>query len=198
MKDNRPFHKKVEEFHSTFKQVINTRPTVLDKKTAKLRGNLIIEELCELMEAMGSDALNEFQIALYEKSQEIRKLIEAKRELLVANHKAALDALCDLQYVLSGTVVSMGFGDVIEEAFDEVHSSNMSKACKNQEEAQKTADSYGGDSRIEEQPDGTWLVFRTSDNKTLKNINYRPADLSPFIDRYQVNQTIGDDVQDNQ
>lgn len=41
---------------------------------------------------------------------------------------AALDALCDLQYVLLGTVLLLGLQDVFEEAWLEVHHSNMTKS----------------------------------------------------------------------
>jgi len=35
--------------------------------------------------------------------------------------------LCDLLYVVFGTVIAVGYENVIEEAFDRVHKSNMSK-----------------------------------------------------------------------
>lgn len=38
-----------------------------------------------------------------------------------------LDALCDLAYVVMGTVLAHGMGDVFDQAFAEVHRSNMSK-----------------------------------------------------------------------
>jgi len=38
-----------------------------------------------------------------------------------------LDALCDMQYILLGTILSHGLEDVFVDAFNEVHRSNMSK-----------------------------------------------------------------------
>jgi predicted HAD superfamily Cof-like phosphohydrolase len=66
--------------------------------TMPLRLHLLQEELAELAEAMANGDL-----------------------------VATLDALVDLQYVLSGTVLSLGFASVFEQAFKEVHRSNMSK-----------------------------------------------------------------------
>jgi len=37
------------------------------------------------------------------------------------------DALADQLYILLGTMVAHGMGDIIEDVFDEVHRSNMSK-----------------------------------------------------------------------
>ncbi len=38
-----------------------------------------------------------------------------------------LDAVVDMQYILNGTIARHGLQDVFDEAFDEVHASNMSK-----------------------------------------------------------------------
>ena len=40
---------------------------------------------------------------------------------------AVLDGLCDLQYVTDGTWLTLGMGDLKEDAFAEVHRSNMAK-----------------------------------------------------------------------
>ena len=39
---------------------------------------------------------------------------------------------------------------------------------------------HNGESYIEES-DGHFLVYRTADNKTLKSINYSPADLKSIL-----------------
>ena len=94
------------------------------------------------------------------------------------------DALCDLQYVLSGAILEFGLGDKFKALFEEVQRSNMSKACNSEEEAMQTIEYY-------KQKDGTechfkkegnkWLVYRTSDNKTIKSINYSPANLDGIL-----------------
>lgn len=125
-----------------------------DEHVANLRVNLIDEEFSEL-----------------------------KLALADGDSVRVLDALGDIQYVLSGTVVAFGFTKHFAEAFAEIHRSNMSKACKTMDEAVATAKyhSEGGTECHIEQNGELFLVRRTSDNKLLKSINYSPADLSQFV-----------------
>ena len=54
------------------------------------------------------------------------------------------------------------------------------------EEAEATVKHYkenkGTDSYIKK-ADGLFLVYRTEDNKTLKSINYSPADLKGILEK---------------
>jgi predicted HAD superfamily Cof-like phosphohydrolase len=94
------------------------------------------------------------------------------------------DALCDLQYVLSGAVLEFGMGEKFVELFNEVQRSNMSKACASLEEAEYTVKFYqdkdGTEAEIKEE-NGVWKVYRKADNKVLKSINYSPADLKSIL-----------------
>ncbi|MDN3583929.1 nucleoside triphosphate pyrophosphohydrolase family protein [Mucilaginibacter flavus] len=142
----------VAEFHTTFKHPIIATPQIPSKERSQLRIELIAEELKELQQAV--DDNNMVEIA---------------------------DALCDLQYVLSGAVLEFGLAEKFKELFDEVHRSNMSKACKTVEEANQTIEHYRNTTGVEshyKEIDGLFLVYRTADNKTLKSINYSPADLA--------------------
>lgn len=147
----------VAEFHKTFKHPILSSPTIPDENRCKLRVELISEELKELDQAIKDQDLVE-----------------------------VADALCDIQYVLSGAVLEFGLGEKFVELFNEVQRSNMSKACKTREEAEATVKHYkenkGTESYIKEK-DGLYLVYRSSDHKTLKSINYSPADLKGILDR---------------
>ena len=67
------------------------------------------------------------------------------------------DALADQLYILMGTMVSHGMGDVIEDIFDEVHRSNMSK--------------LGVDGKP---------IYR-EDGKVLKGPNYSPPNVSKYL-----------------
>jgi predicted HAD superfamily Cof-like phosphohydrolase len=145
----------VAEFHTTFKHPIIAAPQIPSKERAQLRIELLSEELKELQQAV--DDNNLIEIA---------------------------DALCDLQYVLSGAVLEFGLGQKFKELFDEVHRSNMSKACKTIEEANQTIEHYRNTANVEshyKEIDGLYLVYRTADNKTLKSINYSPADLGSIV-----------------
>ncbi|RYG20723.1 MAG: hypothetical protein EOO07_04365 [Chitinophagaceae bacterium] len=145
----------VGEFHSTFKHPIVAQPSIPSKERAQLRIDLLAEELKELQEAVDDNNLVEIA-----------------------------DALCDLQYVLAGAVLEFGLGEKFKELFDEVHRSNMSKACKTVEEANATIAHYKAKNNVDahyKEIDGLFLVYRDADHKTLKSINYSPADLKSIL-----------------
>ena len=149
--------KQVAEFHKTFKHPILDQPTIPEEKRSALRVELISEELKELAEAIKDNDLTE-----------------------------VADALCDIQYVLSGAILEFGMGDKFKELFDEVQRSNMSKACVSEQEAQATVDHYTNNRQTPcyyKEIDGKWLVYRTADEKTLKSINYSPADLKSILNK---------------
>ena len=145
----------VAEFHTTFQHPILPEPGIPAENRCKLRVALIAEELKEL------------EVAILEKD-----IVEVA------------DALCDIQYVLSGAILEFGLGDKFKALFDEVQRSNMSKACKTEEEARLTVAHYlkkDGTECYYEKKDDKWLVYRKSDNKTIKSINYSPADLEKIV-----------------
>jgi predicted HAD superfamily Cof-like phosphohydrolase len=149
----------VAEFHRTFKHPVLESPQIPSDERCRLRVALLAEELKEL------------EVAILEK-----------------DIVGIADALCDLQYVLSGAILEFGLGEKFEFLFNEVQRSNMSKACLSEEEARETVDHY-------RQKDGTecyykragdkWLVYRKADNKTIKSIRYSPANLDKIISRDQ-------------
>ena len=67
-----------------------------------------------------------------------------------------LDALADIAYILAGTVINHGMQHVFDDAFAEVHRSNMAKLV-----------------------DGK--VLRREDGKVMKPENWLPPNLSQFI-----------------
>lgn len=144
----------VAEFHKTFKHPVLPAPAIPDKQRCKLRVALLAEELKELEEAIADN--NIIEVA---------------------------DALCDLQYVLSGAVLEFGLADKFAQLFDEVQRSNMSKACKTVQEAEDTVAHYQqkGVSCFYEEADGHYLVYRAEDRKTLKSVYYSPAELQRII-----------------
>ncbi|WP_341228155.1 nucleoside triphosphate pyrophosphohydrolase family protein [uncultured Arcticibacterium sp.] len=144
----------VAEFHKTFRHPIVEKPAIPAKKRCDLRVELISEELNELKEAIENDDLIE-----------------------------VADALCDIQYVLSGAILEFGLGDKFKALFDEVQRSNMSKACNSEEEAIATQKHYkekGTESYYKKDGD-KFLVYREGDHKTLKSVNYSPADLKSLL-----------------
>jgi predicted HAD superfamily Cof-like phosphohydrolase len=147
----------VADFHKTFKHPILSTPAIPSEDRCKLRVALIAEELKEL------------EVAIFKKD-----IVEVA------------DALCDIQYVLAGAILEFGLGEKFKTLFEEVQRSNMSKACRTEEEAVQTVEHY-------KKKDGTecyylkegdkYLVYRKADNKTIKSINYSPADLSGVVNK---------------
>lgn len=145
----------VAEFHKTFKHPILEEPQIPSEQRCKLRVSLIAEELKELEEAIAD-----------------KDLVEVA------------DALCDIQYVLSGAILEFGLAGKFSDLFNEVQRSNMSKACKSIEEAEETLAHYRakGVDCFYEEADGHYLVYRREDRKTLKSVRYSPADLRSILE----------------
>ncbi|MBK9253973.1 MAG: nucleoside triphosphate pyrophosphohydrolase family protein [Saprospiraceae bacterium] len=145
----------VAAFHDVFDLPIPEKPGIPDLKRCELRVALLQEELNELIEAIQNNDL-----------------------------VGAADAFSDLQYVLSGAILEFGLGSKFKNLFDEVQRSNMSKTCKTMDEALSTQEYYKThketDSFIEEK-NGEFLVFRATDKKVLKSINYSEANLHAII-----------------
>lgn len=148
----------VADFHRTFHHPILDTPQIPTPERAKLRVSLLSEELKEFQEAIDNQDIVE-----------------------------AADALCDLQYVLMGAVLEFGLGESFAALFTEVQRSNMSKACRTEQEAQETVAHYEAKGTpCHYVADGDrYLVYRTADHKTLKNIHYSPANLAAILDAYR-------------
>lgn len=86
-------------------------------------------------------------------------LQEASTELKIEWMRALLKELCDLRYVTDGLAVSLGLP--MEEAYREVHKSNMSKL-----------DANGNP------------IYR-EDGKVLKSSRYEPPDMDKFVPLYE-------------
>jgi len=90
---------KVQEFHEVFNIGIGDDfKEKLGENTVRLRHRLMEEENDEYLEAA-----------------------------LTGDYVEVADALGDKLYVLLGTIIEHGMQDVIEDVFDEIHRSNMSK-----------------------------------------------------------------------
>jgi predicted HAD superfamily Cof-like phosphohydrolase len=90
---------KVLQFHETFRCFTRYTPTgPIPEAEAAIRATLLQEEL-----------------------EEYRAAAEA------GDLEGIADALTDLLYVLFGTFVAHGLQDLVDELFEEVHRSNMSK-----------------------------------------------------------------------
>jgi hypothetical protein len=103
-----------------------------------------------------------------------------------------LDALCDITYVSLGNGTMLhGLKDKIWPAYQEVQASNLSKACKTEDEARETVEKRSeeqGEPCHYEMVGDKYIVYRTRDRKVMKNINYFRPNLKQFFNENELNK----------
>ena len=122
----------VEKFHNAFGQDNGKYPRPLTEDEYELRHSLMQEENNEYLDACDENSLVEIA-----------------------------DALGDQLYILCGTILRHGMQHIIEEVFDEIQASNMSK--------------LGDDGKP---------VLR-EDGKILKGPQYFKPNLKQFVEKYE-------------
>jgi predicted HAD superfamily Cof-like phosphohydrolase len=153
----------VAEFHKAMGLPILSNPDKFTEDDFRLRINLLQEELDEMEDSWENEDFDQVKIEL-------------------------LDALCDLQYVLSGAILHLGFKDIFDDAFDAVHKSNMSKVFhyKNEEQFDKEVEyldeKYGRHNyEFVDAGKNKSIIRRLSDGKILKPSGYSPVSLRSFL-----------------
>ena len=150
------FVDEVEIFNRTFGKPNNYEPTIPSKKEWMFVYDFILEELEE-----------------YKAACEAGDIVEV------------LDALCDITYVSLGNGAMLhGLKGKVLPAYKEVQASNMSKACKTEQEAIETV-TIREDQQKEpchyELVGNVYVVYRTRDRKVMKAINYFRPNLKQFF-----------------
>jgi predicted HAD superfamily Cof-like phosphohydrolase len=120
--------KQLKEFHKVYNLPIRSIPTIIPQKEFNLRHRILREEVFELLIA-----------------QKNKDIVEVA------------DAIIDCMYILIGTAVQFGIADKLEDCFNEIHRSNMSK--------------------LNEQG----KPIMRADGKVLKGNLYSPPNLSPIL-----------------
>ncbi len=165
MKNKIPFISEVEEFNEVMGKSYQNRTTpTINPKDAQFVIDFIQEELDEL------------KVAVKEKN-----IIEI------------FDALLDITYVgLGNGALVFGLKDKMLDGYAEVQASNMSKICNTIEEAEKTVivrSEEQGEKCHYEESNGQYVVYRSSDNKVMKSINYFRPDLAQFFTEEEIAKT---------
>jgi len=113
----------------------------------------------------------------------ISKLEEEKNKFIFDN---VINCLTDILYDTYKLGIFLGIN--LDKSFDIVHNSNMSKLCKNEDEAQKTVEWYKNNDDRYKTPEYRlsddkkyWVVFNKDSGKILKSINYTPADFKQLF-----------------
>jgi predicted HAD superfamily Cof-like phosphohydrolase len=173
----------VSEFQNAFEQPILNKEDVISVERRKLRLTLLFEELTELAEAYGCVSSFKDLVFDYINKDYLYNPLNDK-DTNILNKKEVLDATCDLQYILCGTILENGQQNEFDPAFIDVHESNMSKLCKGMKEAALTIQDYqskGINVTYKKISKDLIAIIRESDNKILKNINYKPVNLNKYI-----------------
>ena len=96
-----------------------------------------------------------------------------------------------LCYFIPGLLNTFGIiiGVDLDISFDIVHNSNMTKICRNKEEAQETVDWYIKNDRRYNSPSYKenkygYVIFNEDTGKILKSINYTPANFDSILSVY--------------
>ena len=164
LRSNQEMVNEFERMGSGDSTLMARKPTVPDEKLMGLRIRLLREETNELEgEFINFNWANE----------------STERQALIG----MLDAVCDIQYVLSGAILYFGFANIFEEAFREVHRSNMTKFLTTEQEAIEEIAKFK-EQNIEcyyKEVQGKFVIFRLSDDKLLKPSSYSKANLEQFI-----------------
>jgi predicted HAD superfamily Cof-like phosphohydrolase len=158
------------------------------RETVVLRIRLLFEELKELATACGLEGVDTFAKLCNTFLKDEANLII--RELKISNLSdkdwdplETLDALIDLRYVLDGAVLSLGFKNIFEEAFDEVHNNNMTKFMTTEEQISETKAAYELKNvpvTIEENLVG-YHACKDEYGKLRKPVGYRSVNLYPIL-----------------
>jgi hypothetical protein len=157
IQDINPYIDEVEEFNNIMGKSWQNRTTpTIDPKDADFVINFIQEELDELKQAVEEN-----------------------------NIVGVFDAILDITYVCLGNgALVFGLKDKMLDGYAEVQASNLSKACKTEQEAKETVkvrEQEQGEGCHYEKVGDYWIVYRTRDRKVMKNINYFKPDLKKFF-----------------
>ena len=102
------------------------------------------------------------------------------------NFIQAVDCLVRLLHHTYSLGILLGIN--LDQSYQIVHSSNMSKLCKTEEKAQETVEWYLKNEKRYDSPDYrrsddniNWVVYNKSTGKILKSINYTPANFDIML-----------------
>ncbi|WP_068713840.1 nucleoside triphosphate pyrophosphohydrolase family protein [Vibrio tritonius] len=175
-------YRDITEFRSTFDLPV-AQPETLNEQQDSLHTSLIVEEMTELAEAPDkteqADAIVDSVYVL------MGRLVHLGNDKVSDN--LAISYLID---ILLNVAVNRGI-DFIP-CWDEVHSSNMSKVCRNEQEYAETEAFYVKQGvKLMAVEKGGYIIAKCAEDfvsesktikkgKVLKSVYYRPADLAPL------------------
>ncbi|WP_299489973.1 nucleoside triphosphate pyrophosphohydrolase family protein [uncultured Shewanella sp.] len=176
-------YRDIHEFRATFDLPIEA-PQTLDDKADTLHTSLAIEELTELAEADSK----------IEQADAIVDSVYVLMGRLVHLGASQLNDNIEISYIIDLLLhVAKNRGIDFISCWNEVHSSNMSKVCKNEDELTETVAHYAKQGvEIEGSKKGDFIIAKCAKDvemagkvvrqgKVLKSVYYRPADLEKLV-----------------
>jgi predicted HAD superfamily Cof-like phosphohydrolase len=186
----------VKEFHDMFEHPIGKNSSHKEPlEIRQLRIKLLFEELSELVEASDCKAtfiellIETIYNMSIENDPNLKGLInytnDIKDILNLTDIKDGdnvdkieeLDALCDIQYVLNGKILTAGLQNIFDREYQVVHENNMTKAHDTEEEALKTLNKVLNNKGVVFKRNGKYLVNNTS-GKLIKPYNHEKVNLN--------------------
>lgn len=147
----------VDEFHEAFGVAMPRKaqmPALTEEEREVVKG--FASEMMDLGIRLKAAAKGNIALLRLQLIQE--ELAELAAAFLDGDIVDALDATVDLRYVVDGTVLTLGLEPVFDEAFEEVHRSNMSKL----------------------DADGKPLIHESG--RVMKSDRYSPPDLQSLVE----------------
>lgn len=161
------------------------KPQFPENDKFQLALGLVLEELVEAAESGSDDQLIEFAKTMADKAED---LMGADRGRTEGDLTELRDACADMRVVMGNLIHFAGIQEQFDKDFNEVMDSNFSKFCTSEQEAQDSVDAYGAGTHpnkmgeviecYHEKVGDYWIVKRKKDNKVLKSINFRDAELN--------------------
>jgi predicted HAD superfamily Cof-like phosphohydrolase len=173
----------IVEFRQTFDLPVE-QPESLDQAADTLHTSLAIEELTELADAKDK----------VEQADAIVDTVYVLMGRLVHLGHKTPDSQPGISYLID-LLLNVAANRTIDfvSCWDEVHSSNMSKVCRNRQEYDETADFYAQQGiKLVPVTKGNYIIAKCAEDvinqdktirqgKVLKSVYYRPANLDRLI-----------------
>lgn len=176
-------YRDIHQFRSTFDLPIEDEAT-LDEKADTLHTSLAIEELTELAEADSR----------VEQADAIVDSVYVLMGRLVHLGATGVNDRLEISYVIDLLLhVAINRDIDFVSCWDEVHSSNMSKVCRNEQELEETIAHYAKQGvEIVGSQKGDFIIAKCAKDvemagkvvrqgKVLKSVYYRPANLDKLV-----------------
>lgn len=162
----------VQEFHEVFGHRVGNINELEPLNVRQLRIKLLFEELTELAEASDCIGTMHYLSDCYSTS-------DYKQDGDNVNQLEELDALCDIQYVLNGKIITAGMQFIFDRELDKVHQNNMSKAHNSGDHARQTMEklSQPGEIWSAIPYENYWIVTNPA-GKIIKPHDHRKVELS--------------------